>query len=181
MSLPTPINWLGRIPLQKPLYYWQWSNIHGTSWTQAGAFEGWKNAIMDTLIFHGAWDERYTPQIISDDTNVGDRIDANVRRWIDFMVDKQHLPHDGPFILYHEQLRIEFSREYLPPLLDTEDDDEVSLHKYRELDSKAPFDSEYFESMWGEKQVWQDDWELVDWVVVDLSPDVYWGYIIKIS
>lgn len=180
MPLPSPLNWLGIPGPQKPLYYWHWRNTYGTSWTEEGAFDSWKIAISRTLVDEGHITNSLNPIVLSADISEGDRIDPNIRRWIDFMLDKNHLPHDGPFVL-QDATRIEFSREYLPPLIDDSDDTAVARYKYSEIDSKTPFDSEYFESMWGEAQTWQDNWELVDWVIVDASPDVYWGYILKIN
>lgn len=189
MPLPTPLNWMAIPGPQKPVYYWHWRNTFGTSWTEEGAFEGWKKSIEDTLDEEGHMNKAYADQI-KESAQGGGRIDPNVRRWLNFMVDRRHMPHEGPFVVSYDPLnnpqysiqgsvKIEFSREYLHSVLDDSDDrEQIARYNYRRL--TPPLD-DYFDTLWDNKQPWQDNWELVEWVVVDAGRDVYWGYILKIN
>ena len=182
MPLPIPLNWLGIPGPQKPLYYWHWRNTYGTSWTEEGAFEGWKKSIENTLELEARFYKAHADEMRESAKGSG-RIDPNVRKWLNFMALRRHRPHEGPFVIFGRSpdRKIEFSREYLPSVLDDSDDrEQIGRYKYRRGVSDTPMD-DYFETMWEDRQPWQDNWELVEWVVVEAGRDVYWGYILKIN
>ena len=177
MPLPVPLNWLAIPGPQKPLYYWSWRDTYGTSWTEEGAFEGWKKSIEDTMDKEGHITKVHADLLVSQG-----RYDPNVRRWLNFMIDRRHMPHDGPFVIENGVSGagvIEFSNVYLPTVdgLDENNLDQIARYKYDVVMDRG----HYFSTMWGDRQQWQDNWELIEWVVVEAGRDVYWGYIIKIN